>query len=61
MWAMEQFIMVVLVVVTCRLCKMASEAENLIILSFTNKAIQNIKEQFKKRYQHTGLEHECYI
>ena len=45
---------------TYRLCKMASEAENPIILSFTNKAIQNIKEQFKERYQHTGLENECY-
>ena len=44
---------------TYRLCKMASEAENPIILSFTNKAIENIKEQFRKRYQHTGLENEC--
>lgn len=35
---------------------MASEAKNPIILSFTNKAIQSIKDKFKN----TGLEKECY-
>lgn len=45
---------------TYRLCKKASEAQNPIILSFSNKAIENVKEVFKKEYAHTDLDSCCY-
>ena len=45
---------------TYRLCKKASEAQNPIILSFSNKAIENVKEVFKKEYAHTDLDRCCY-
>ena len=39
---------------------MASKADNPITLSFTNKAIGNVKEQLKEYYPFSGLEKECY-
>ena len=36
---------------TYRLCEMASQADNPIILSFTNKAVENVKSVFRKLNQ----------
>lgn len=45
---------------TYKLCEMASKATNPIILSFTNKAIKNVKKVFKNQYPESRLEFECY-
>ena len=39
---------------------MASNVQNPIILSFTNKAIENVKRVFKDHYKETYLEFNCY-
>ena len=59
---MEQFIMVVQDVarLTNSACEMASKATNPIIYSFTNKAIENVKNVFKDQYPESRLEFECY-
>ena len=45
---------------TYKLCEMASKATNPIILSFTNKATENVKNVFKDQYPESRLEFECY-
>ena len=45
---------------TYKLCEMASSATNPIILSFTNKAIENVKKVFKDHYKGMDMEFECY-
>ena len=45
---------------TWRLCKLVFKASNPIMLSFTNKAIENVKFQFKTQYPNSGLEKECF-
>ena len=45
---------------TYKLCEMASSATNPIILSFTNKAIENVKKVFKHHYKGVDLEFEWY-
>ena len=45
---------------TWRLCELAFKAPNPIMLSFTNKAIENVKFQFKTQYPNSGLEKECF-
>ena len=44
---------------TYRLCEMASQADNPIILSFTNKAVENVKSVFRKLNQ-PELAKRCY-
>ena len=39
---------------------MASKVTNPIILSLTNKAIENVKKVFKDHYKGMDLEFECY-
>lgn len=42
-----------------KLCKMATEADDPIILSFTNKAAENVKERLKRMKEY-GLVDECH-
>lgn len=45
---------------TFKLCEMATKATKPLILSFTNKAIENVKKVFREQYPETGLELMCY-
>lgn len=45
---------------TYKLCEMAPTTINPIILSFTNKAIENVKKVFKEHYKGMDLEFKCY-
>ena len=45
---------------TYRLCKMAQEASDPIILSFTNNAIQNVKSVLCDEYNNYELAKNCY-
>ena len=45
---------------TYRLCKMAQEASDPIILSFTNNAIQNVKSVLCDEYNNYELAKKCY-
>ena len=44
---------------TTKLCKMATKADDPIILSFTNKAVENVKERLKRMKEY-GLVDECH-
>ena len=45
---------------TYGLCKMAQEASDPIILSFTNNAIQNVKSVLCDEYNNYELAKKCY-
>lgn len=45
---------------TYKLCQLATEAEDLIILSFTNKATENVKSVLRKKYRNYELAMKCY-
>ena len=45
---------------TYKLCQLASEAEDPIILSFTNKATENVKSVLRKKYRNYELAKKCY-
>lgn len=59
MWAMALFTMEWPEVVKHRLCEMASQADNPIILSYTNKAVENVKSVFRELNQ-PELAKKCY-
>ena len=45
---------------TYKLCQLATEAEDPIILSFTNKATENVKSLLRKKYRNYELAKKCY-
>lgn len=45
---------------TYKLCQSASEAEDPIILSFTNKATENVTSVLRKKYRNYELAKKCY-
>ena len=45
---------------TTKLCEMVIEEEDPIVLSFTNKAVENVKERLFKVHKLSGYESICH-